>query len=67
MSDPTTPTSEQDWRATLSPAEYAVLREGGTEPAFRGEYTDTETEGVYACRACGAELFTSRELSLIHI
>ena len=61
MSDPTTPTSEQDWRATLSPAEYAVLREGGTEPAFRGEYTDTETEGVYACRACGAELFTSRE------
>ena len=61
MSDPTTPTSEQDWRATLSPAEYAVLREGGTEPAFRGEYTDTETEGVYACRACGAELFRSTE------
>ena len=59
MSDPITPTSEQDWRATLSPAEYAVLREGGTEPAFRGEYTDTETEGVYSCRACGAELFRS--------
>lgn len=37
------------------------MREGGTEPAFVGEYTDTETQGVYHCRACGAELFRSTE------
>ncbi|KAA0941424.1 MULTISPECIES: peptide-methionine (R)-S-oxide reductase MsrB [Streptomyces] len=52
---------DEQWRAELSPAEYAVLRQAGTEPAFRGEYTDTKTKGVYACRACGAELFTSTE------
>ncbi len=51
--------SEDEWRGQLSPAEYAVLREGGTERAFTGEYTDTETVGVYRCRACTAELFTS--------
>ncbi|YAL84543.1 peptide-methionine (R)-S-oxide reductase MsrB [Dermacoccaceae bacterium W4C1] len=50
--------SDDAWREQLSPMEYAVLREAGTERAFTGEYTDTETEGVYACRACGAELFT---------
>ncbi|WP_431841023.1 peptide-methionine (R)-S-oxide reductase MsrB [Calidifontibacter indicus] len=51
--------SDQEWREQLSPMEYAVLREGGTERAFTGEYTDTETEGIYNCRACGAELFRS--------
>ena len=51
--------SEEEWRAELSPQEYQVLRQGGTERAFTGEYTDTKTVGVYSCRACGAELFTS--------
>ncbi|MCX2924619.1 peptide-methionine (R)-S-oxide reductase MsrB [Streptomyces sp. NEAU-W12] len=50
---------DEQWRAELSPSEYAVLRQAATEPAFTGEYTDTKTEGVYSCRACGAELFTS--------
>ena len=51
--------SDQEWRAQLTPQEYAVLRQAGTEPAYVGEYTDTKTEGVYRCRACQAELFRS--------
>ena len=50
---------DEQWRAELTPAEYAVLRQAGTEPAFTGEYTNTKEKGVYSCRACGAELFTS--------
>ncbi len=38
-----------------------MLRRAGTEPPFAGEYTDSSTEGVYACRACGVELFRSSE------
>jgi len=50
---------ESHWRDELTPAEFQVLRQGGTERPFVGEYTDTTTEGVYACRACSTELFRS--------
>nr|WP_201468319.1 peptide-methionine (R)-S-oxide reductase MsrB [Janibacter melonis] len=52
---------DAQWRSELSADEYSVLRQAGTERPYTGEYTDTTTEGVYACRACGAELFTSTE------
>ena len=53
--------TEKQWRERLDPQSFAVLRLRGTEPPFSGEYTDTETEGVYSCKACGAELFRSQE------
>ena len=53
------PTTEEEWAVRLDPAEFRVLRQAGTEPAWRGEYTDTKTKGVYRCRACGAQLFSS--------
>jgi peptide-methionine (R)-S-oxide reductase len=56
---PTVVKSDAEWRAQLTPQEYQVLRQAGTERAFTGEYTDTKTVGVYHCRACGTELFRS--------
>ena len=53
--------SEDEWREELGPEEFRVLRQAGTEAPYKGEYTDTETEGVYRCRACGSELFRSTE------
>ena len=51
--------SEQEWRAQLSPNEYAVTREAGTEPAFSGRYWDNHAKGRYLCVCCGLELFHS--------
>lgn len=53
--------SDAEWRAELTADEYRVLRGAVDEAAFTGEYTDTQEKGVYSCRACGADLFTSEE------
>ncbi|SDK38653.1 peptide-methionine (R)-S-oxide reductase [Actinopolyspora mzabensis] len=51
--------SEQQWRERLNQDEYAVLRQGATEAPYSGDYVEEKTQGVYECRACGAELFRS--------
>lgn len=53
------PDSEEQWRERLTPEQYRVLRQQGTERAFTGEYWDNHENGVYLCAGCGQELFDS--------
>lgn len=53
--------TEEEWRAELSPEEYEVLREQGTEPRFSGKYLNHDEKGVYRCKACSNILFTSEQ------
>lgn len=51
--------SEREWRQELTPEQYHVTREGGTEPPFTGEYESTDKDGTYVCVCCGQPLFSS--------
>ncbi|HXY09135.1 MAG TPA: peptide-methionine (R)-S-oxide reductase MsrB [Terriglobales bacterium] len=51
--------SEQEWKKQLSPEQFHVTRQAGTEPAFTGKYWKTKDQGTYSCVCCGAPLFSS--------
>ena len=52
--------SEAEWREQLTPEQYQVCRQKGTEPAFSGGYWDCKEDGIYRCACCGNELFDSK-------
>jgi len=59
MDDKTMPKTEADWRRTLTPEQYRILREKGTEAPFTGEHLHSNADGTFTCAACGNPLFAS--------
>ena len=59
MPDDPMPQDEEGWRKALTPEQYRVLREGGTEAPFTGEHVHSEADGTFTCTACGNPLFSS--------
>lgn len=53
--------TEKEWEKELTPGQFHVMREKGTEPAFSGEYVNEKANGMYVCAACGNELFSSED------
>ncbi len=54
------PATDEEWRQRLTPEQYAVLRQAGTEQAFAGKYVDADDDGVYRCGGCGNTVFDSQ-------
>lgn len=61
MANDTVDKTDEEWRGELTPEQYRVLREAGTERAFTGRFWDHHEDGSYTCAGCGAVLFTSQE------
>ena len=59
MDENNMPKTEEEWKVCLTPEQYKVLREKGTESAFTGKYYKNKETGMYVCGACGQELFSS--------
>jgi len=53
--------SDEEWKAQLTPQQYHITRQHGTEPAFTGHYNHNKEQGAYRCICCGAELFSSEQ------
>lgn len=51
--------TDREWQRELSPEEFKITRQKGTEPAFTGQYWNSKSVGIYLCRCCGTELFSS--------
>jgi peptide-methionine (R)-S-oxide reductase len=51
--------TNEEWQSDLTPEQYRILREKGTEPPFTGKYVDNHEDGTYSCAACGLQLFNS--------
>lgn len=59
MTEKPMPRTDDEWRKSLTPEQYRILREKGTEPPFTGEYLHSEDDGTFSCAACGNQLFSS--------
>ena len=59
MKNPRIEKSEEEWRHQLTPEQFRICRQKGTEPAFSGKYWNTHEPGTYLCAACGTELLSS--------